>query len=601
MWRKNKNSKSTQEEQDEAFFGTSTGTTNSSTTTNDEKLAMELQEQYLKDDSKYSNNGSSNSTTDLADLTDLVDLVALESRNRERARQEREDMEMAMRLQRMGSSTSSGLGLVSSQHEERKRQEEEDAKLARAIQQQEEEEEQSSAGRMGTVHQNQNSSGNSTRSGNSSGNSNGNTNSNRLSGRSIPDHHTINALRPRCATCNQIVLGSPIAALGNIYHAGCFKCVACHGTIGTNESFAIMTDDDGQRFPMHKPCYSNLYGLKCTVCRNVIEGDANGRISYVKHPFFEEVMCPSHAQTDTNTNTYMNTHTNQNQYQHQRQRKCAGCHRFEPTGAEYKFADLGDADRCVCYSCCRTVIVDSNDAKPLWEKVIRFFRDGLGLPIFDSMKTIPVLIVPHEALNSQLQHQSNQNHHQGSTQIMTRGLCLSEHQIGLNFMLPSLRFDRSAGSFLPRDAESRGHTYFEIPKASKANPQTNVTAILCLSGLPSDLSASILAHEATHAWIKLHPSFNPSMPIPPQVEEGVCQLVAMLFLNDGLEEASKVNEDSDGGPSDEKLRQYFKFSIETDTNEVYGEGYRKAAKAYAQIGIEALLSHIVNYREFPNI
>merc|ERR1712038_636727 len=188
----------------------------------------------------------------------------------------------------------------------------------------------------------------------------------------------------------------------------------------------------------------------------------------------------------------------------------------------------------------------------------------------------------------------------GSTQIMTRGLCLSEHQIGLNVRLPSLRFDSNVGSFLPNDVESRGHTYYRIPKASSANPQTNVTAILCLSGLPADLTASILAHEATHAWIKLHPSFNPSMPIPLQVEEGVCQLIAMLFLTDGLKEASKHGK-ADDGPSDEKLRQYFKFCIETDTTEVYGEGYRKAARAYAHIGIEALLSHIVNYREFPNI
>jgi hypothetical protein len=53
--------------------------------------------------------------------------------------------------------------------------------------------------------------------------------------------------------------------------------------------------------------------------------------------------------------------------------------------------------------------------------------------------------------------------------------------------------------------------------------------------------------------------------------------------------------------TDEKLRQYFKFSIETDSNEIYGGGFRKAAKAYAEIGIEALLSHVVNYQEFPNL
>lgn len=553
--RKNK-FKTSQEEQDEAFFGVGTEeNTNRNNSgrrntnrgvsaryddrlSNDEELAKELQEQYLKND------------------------IAM--RNRENSRQEQEDMELAIRLQRMGSS-----GLVTSQQqqqhqqrrkdEERKRQEDEDAKLARTIQ---EEEQSSSHSRRVAANQQGRSRQNNHR-----------ANRNRLGG--IRDHHTINALVPRCAVCNEIAL-SPISALGNLYHRECFKCVACYEIIGANEPFAIMTDDDGQRSPMHRGCYSNLYGLKCTVCRSIIQGDSDGRVSYVKHPFFQEVMCPSHNTTN--------------------HRKCTGCHRYEPTGVNYKFADLGDANRCVCYSCCRTVIVDSKDAKPLWDRVIRFFGDVLHLPIFDSMKTIPVLVVPHEALNSQLQH----SNHRGSSQIMTRGLCLSEHQIGMNLLLPSLRFDRSTSSFIARDAESRGHTYFEIPKSTRANSQTNVSAILCLSGLPADLSASILAHEATHAWIKLHPRFNPALPIPPQVEEGVCQLVAMLFLSDGLEQASKINQDGDG-PSDEKLRQYFKFSIETDTSEIYGQGYRKAAKAYAQIGIEALLSHIVNYREFPNI
>jgi hypothetical protein len=74
----------------------------------------------------------------------------------------------------------------------------------------------------------------------------------------------------------------------------------------------------------------------------------------------------------------------------------------------------------------------------------------------------------------------------------------------------------------------------------------------------------------------------------------------MLFLTDGLgctgARATNIN-----GPSDQKLRQYFKFSIETATDDTYGEGYRKAARAYAEIGIEALMSHIVNYQDFPSL
>ena len=79
-------------------------------------------------------------------------------------------------------------------------------------------------------------------------------------------------------------------------------------------------------------------------------------------------MCPSHGNNSA------------------KQRKCTGCNRFEPQVSNTPFADLGDGNRCVCFSCCRTVIVDSNDAKPLWNQILRFFADGLNLPIFRGME-----------------------------------------------------------------------------------------------------------------------------------------------------------------------------------------------------------------------
>ena len=74
----------------------------------------------------------------------------------------------------------------------------------------------------------------------------------------------------------------------------------------------------------------------------------------------------------------------------------------------------------------------------------------------------------------------------------------------------------------------------------------------------------------------------------------------MLFLSEGLSPAPVPPPGSAGeGPSDEKLRQYFKFCIERDKNEIYGTGYRRAAMAYSDIGIEALLTHVLQYKDFP--
>lgn len=377
-----------------------------------------------------------------------------------------------------------------------------------------------------------------------------------------------------CAACQKPTT-SFLIALDKKYHAECFKCAGCYQVIDSTQPFAYMTDESGTKHPLHRKCYAELYGVKCAVCKQSIPAGPDGKVSFVKHPFFDkEQMCPRHAQNPG--------------------RRCTGCHRFEPHGEP--FADLNDAGRCVCYSCCRSVVVDSADAQPLWGGVVEFFENKLHLPIWKDMRKVPILCVGYEALNDQMI--ATGATHGGSSQIMTRGLCLTEHQSGRKMKLAKLKFNKNNFSFEACDVESKGFTFFQVPDASKVNPDASVTAIICLSGLPRDLSASVLAHEATHAWIKLHPQFDISYPIPPQVEEGCAQLVAMLFLTEGLMPAS-TETFGDTGPSDAKLRQYFKFSIETDDHEIYGEGYRKAAAAYANIGIEALLSHVVLYKDFP--
>jgi hypothetical protein len=123
---------------------------------------------------------------------------------------------------------------------------------------------------------------------------------------------------------------------------------------------------------------------------------------------------------------------------------------------------------------------------------------------------------------------------------------------------------------------------------------------MCLSGLPADLTSSVLAHEATHAWIKLNPNFRYGKALPLVVEEGIAQLIAFLFLNEGLEPIFEQTESAagDSNPSDFKLRQYFKFCIETDQT-LYGEGFRMAARAYAEMGMHELLYYIALNHDFP--
>jgi len=412
------------------------------------------------------------------------------------------------------------------------------------------------------------------------------------------EQHVCYACREPITAATTHILISPTQDTGDErrFHFDCFKCYECKLPIDPKSQtlyFSSARKQEGnikqEQYPFHKSCYDQHFGWKCVVCEQTLPTVAmnNGstKFGYLKHPFFDkERMCPHHArgtirrqeqetqqfrQEDDNIGVTTTEETEIGEI-----RRCAGCHRFEPKFASSSkhFVDVGDSDtgRCVCLACCRTLVTTSDEAIPLWERVLNFFEGPLGLITDEdsisgvsrqSLKSIPVILVGLNALNDNMKKHPEGVHHK-SSQIMTRGLCLSEFC---------------------------GHTTESVA----------VTAILCLSGLPADLTASILAHECCHAFLKLHPNFRYGKHLPLMVEEGLCQLVAFLFLNDGLESCDTSTED-DNTPSDAKLRQYFKFCIETDEG-IYGEGFRFAARAYAEMGMQELLYYIALNRDFPPI
>ena len=67
--------------------------------------------------------------------------------------------------------------------------------------------------------------------------------------------------------------------------------------------------------------------------------------------------------------------------------------------------------------------------------------------------------------------------------------------------------------------------------------RVQVTAILVLYGLPRLLTGSILAHEVMHAWLRMHGCTH----LGPKEEEGLCQLVALLWLERQDPTALKVS------------------------------------------------------------
>ena len=62
-----------------------------------------------------------------------------------------------------------------------------------------------------------------------------------------------------------------------------------------------------------------------------------------------------------------------------------------------------------------------------------------------------------------------------------------------------------------------------------------------------------------------------------QVEEGMCQLMAMLWL-DGQHGSLE------GDAMQQRLSSYFSFQIREDTSTVYGDGFRIAYDAFQRHG-----------------
>jgi hypothetical protein len=115
-------------------------------------------------------------------------------------------------------------------------------------------------------------------------------------------------------------------------------------------------------------------------------------------------------------------------------------------------------------------------------------------------------------------------------------------------------------------------------------------------------TGSIMAHECMHAYLRLsgfqtNASADKSdFELPPQVEEGLCQLIALLWLEQAG--AAMVHADKkqarETAAFEERLSAFFGHAIRTDASVVYGDGFRTALARFQRTGgrMEALLDHL---------
>jgi hypothetical protein len=386
--------------------------------------------------------------------------------------------------------------------------------------------------------------------------------------------------------------------------------------------------------PFHVRCYRDRFHPRCSVCFEKIpfegqdrysggHGDmtSSGVVKWISHPYWcDATYCPRHERDGT--------------------RKCDGCERMETTDAGStgaSFAELPDG-RALCLECASTAVVDTErDSTPVYDDVCQFMSE-LGLPLVKGgvsgivagsggfhdtfarengnasdgnllwRHRPPLHLVSQDALDAA---DGKEAWHVGRTS-RTRGLCLfTEHVIRAVERVP--RWDAGfAGGLIPVG-------FAERTVGAPRRGETTVNAVVVLYGLPFIAFGAILAHECTHAYIRIAGGFPR---LAPKVEEGLCQLVALLWVEDvaargrapnggakdggakdGGATTNGVSNGSNGDGWEERnlaaMAGYVANQIRTDPSETYGNGLRVALGAYRNVGLTAVFEHVRATGEIP--
>uniref|UniRef100_A0ACD5W834 Uncharacterized protein n=2 Tax=Avena sativa TaxID=4498 RepID=A0ACD5W834_AVESA len=378
-----------------------------------------------------------------------------------------------------------------------------------------------------------------------------------------------------CAGCKTpLGHGQFLSCMDSVWHPHCFRCSSCSTPISEYE-FAVHEDH-----PYHSSCYKELFHPKCDVCKSFIRTNKNGCIEYRSHPFWMQRYCPSHDNDGTP--------------------RCCSCERMEPMDVKYITLEDG---RKLCLECLYSSIMDTNECQPVYIDIQEFY-EGLNMKI---EQQIPLLLVERQALN-EAREAEKMGHHLPET----RGLCLSEEQI--------------VRMILRRPIIGPGNKIIDISTGPyKLARRCEVTAILVLYGLPGLLTGYILAHEMMHAYLRL----KGYRIISPEVEEGICQVLAHLWLESEIisgssssiattsaavavaaeaeaaaaatATSSESSSEKKGEKTDfeKKLGEFFKRQIETEPSAIYGDGFRAGMKAVERYGLRGTLDQIKRTGTFP--
>jgi len=220
--------------------------------------------------------------------------------------------------------------------------------------------------------------------------------------------------------------------------------------------------------------------------------------------------------------------------------------------------------------------VDEADAAPLYASVRAFFAaQGVPLAAAPPLRLVDSGVLSALAQRDDAPHEAQAGPSAAGTGTL-RGVTLTSEVV-------VRQVARSAGPGGPLLWGLLGE------EALPRRLGCHVTCIAVLSALPRLLAGSVLAHECCHALLRL----GAPLSLAPRVEEGVCQLMALLWLE---EQASSLQGDRAVAHAAQLAH-----AIRNDASEVYGGGAREALRAYRAVGLAQLMDAVRRTGRLPDL
>jgi hypothetical protein len=357
-----------------------------------------------------------------------------------------------------------------------------------------------------------------------------------------------------CTSCDKPIAGEYIEALGAEWHPGCFVCAGCGEALG-----GAFLEREGK--PYHEACYHERFSPRCAGCGKPLTGQYITALGRGWHP--EHFRCERCGKLlngeffEQDGKAYCET-----DYHELFSPRCMVCGaamrgEYVVNGWGEQYCSRHERDLSRCYSCNRPI-------SPRLTGGGATYRDGRS-----QCNLCRRTSVHSVAEGGQIMERVKE--------VLARaGVDVSKASIPLRLADALELRQKSTNAY---SADPSGVACTRVWTDGGKEIRREVEEIAILHGLPQWHFEAVAAHELGHAWLFL----NRFPPLPPTIEEGICELCEYLWLRE----------------QDRPEARWLLRAMDDNPDPVYGEGYRAVRRALEGRTLHEVFEHVWRNQRLP--